>query len=158
MLPYHFQTTLFNIGIYYSSTYRNHHRTNTMCGALQWGNNDPLDFLYFRKITTPSDSSVFCTIFSNSTSAVIAETTFYYGSTQISPYAHNWDNCKIRINHAKTVTYSTLTHEFGHVLEFDKNNSTPTFIMWQLAYGRTATAPSNVDCILVYRKYSPYVG
>ncbi len=158
VLPYNFQTTLSNIGIYYSSTYGNYHGMNTMRGALQWGNNDLLDFLFFRKVTTSSDSSVFCTMFSNSTSAVIAETTFYYGSTQISPYARNWDNCKIRVNHAKTVTYSTLTHEFGHVLGLDENNSTPTSIMCQLAYGRTATAPSNADCILVYRKYSPYVG
>lgn len=157
-LAYRFQTDLSNIGIYYSNTYATYHGEYTMRAAHQWRNDSRLSFIYPNRVTNSANSDVYCQMYSNSASSVLAETSFYYGTTQISPYNHNWDNCKIKVNHAKTVSLETLTHEFGHVLGLDDNNSDITSIMCQTAYGRTATKPSYADCTLVFKKYSPYIG
>lgn len=82
---------------------------------------------------------------------VLARTDFYYmvnrAMYETSPEVRDWDNCVIRINlnRGYDVTYSTLTHEFGHVMGLAHNNNDPTSIICQASYGRTAEKPSSDD-------------
>ncbi len=122
-----------------------------MRGATSWQFADNLSFDLHWLRTDEVYERTACVLTYNADDSVLAYTEFYYldVNTLVSckPTNRNWDNCIIRINTAYNaeLDYTTMIHEFGHVMGLGHVDYDPTSIMCQTAYGRTATSPSSDD-------------
>ena len=105
------------------------------------------------RVLSSSGATVQCSFYRNANDNAIAKTTFFYNSISTYPTSSDWNMCKIQLNLAYDVQTDTITHEFGHVFGLDENNDTPSSIMCQKGYGRTATYPSDTDIIMLNGLY-----
>ena len=88
-------------------------------------------------------------------STVLASTSFLnLFNVPVSANSNNWTSARITIysnvfdspGRTAAVKKAVICHEFGHAFGLAHSNSTPSSIMCQLKYGRTATRPSIDDC------------
>lgn len=86
--------------------------------------------------------------FYDESTGYIAETEFYIYSNRVNQYYENWGWTNIKINNPVYGYYltnfqkeGTISHEMGHVMGLDHNNSDQFSIMCQLQYNRLVKAP-----------------
>ena len=148
------QVNMSNCKAYYSPTYANSYGEKTMRAANAWASHKNLAFtMRWSRVLSSSGATVQCSFYRNANDNAIAKTTFFYNSISTYPTSSDWNMCKIQLNLAYDVQTDTITHEFGHVFGLDENNDTPSSIMCQKGYGRTATYPSDTDIIMLNGSY-----
>lgn len=108
----------------------------------------------FRRTYDQSSSvmDIFLGYFYDESTYVIGETEFYIYSTRVNPYAQNWGWANIKLNHPVFSYYltnfhkeGTISHEMGHVMGLNDNNSDQTSVMCQLGYNRLVKSPNRDD-------------
>lgn len=154
---YRFDVNLSNMRIYYSDSYANNYGLYTMRAAFLWCSDSRLKFIHPVRVSSSSESDVFCRMYSVKNDGVYAMTNRYYDgySKGANASKRNWDHCIIKVNNSYNVQIDTLTHEFGHVLGLD-HDSNVNSIMCPHGMNRVATKPSYSEFTLIYKKYSPY--
>ncbi len=152
-----FTGDLSSASVYYNSDYANLYGVRTMRGATGWNNLELIAFdLHWSMGNSYSAADVYAQDY-EAVDGMLANTTFYVRSssgllTQVDPNYDDWNFCTIRLNTYYDSNYTTMIHEFGHVMGLKDNNDNVNSIMCQVAHGRVATAPSTVDMIALNRK------
>lgn len=142
---YRFNVNLADCDVYYSDTYASSYGERTMRGCTSWYSSSLAFSLRFYRVSSSANREISCRLYNDPSSLVLAKTTFYYSGNMIDPDQSNWNSCTVAVNNTYDVSYSTLTHEFGHVLGLGHNSTDPNSIMCQTGAGRIATAPANID-------------
>jgi len=151
------------VGNWYTGTYRyywydssNSYASNINASIYKWNHTGSILITKINFMSTsykPASVSDFYKTTEPNTGAN-GYTLFYVGSstTPISPFSSNWDWCRIYLNTTYYDALSTnelkqgvICHEFGHVMGLYENNSNPSSIMCQSAYGRSVTSPQLDD-------------
>lgn len=155
VFTYELKEVLSNCTVNYSTEYANNYSVYTLCGATAWHSDKLLFTLNWSK-TNSSNYTAFCKTTNTAEEGILAYTIFLSDTKagEIDPNSNDWNSSIIYVNKNMTVPVTTFIHEFGHVMGLAHNNSNPSSIMCQSAYGRTATMPSDFDLSLLSLKYN----